>query len=314
MGKNKKNALLKKVVFGSSAGMICMAIVIIVPVLMILDFFGANITDNYVENNMDYADKYKETLNKALKNGYGYVPLNRILYFYLEDEKLSFYDIYIDNIDRDSNKLMPISEVCVLNKYKIYDVCKELDSSDQLDVEQNKPFVPPIDFSKATVTSFFMEERIVFGKSDVHSAWDLAAGNKTPVKAVCDGEVIQVSFTQKENVTNTSAGGGNQIKIKCVIDEEVKYTVWYAHLYPDTAKVKVGDNVKAGDELAGVGTTGYSTGPHLHYQVQLDGNNVDGMSLIDFSDKMPTFRPNTNFDLDPYPRLKPGEISNFNHN
>lgn len=314
MGKNKKNALLKKVVFGSSAGMICMAIVIIVPVLMILDFFGANITDNYVENNMDYADKYKETLNKALKNGYGYVPLNRILYFYLEDEKLSFYDIYIDNIDRDSNKLMPISEVCVLNKYKIYDVCKELDSSDQLDVEQNKPFVPPIDFSKATVTSFFMEERIVFGKSDVHSAWDLAAGNKTPVKAVCDGEVIQVSFTQKENVTNTSAGGGNQIKIKCVIDEEVTYTVWYAHLYPDTAKVKVGDNVKAGDELAGVGTTGYSTGPHLHYQVQLDGNNVDGISLIDFSDKMPTFRPNTNFDLDPYPRLKPGEISNFNHN
>lgn len=314
MGKNKKNALLKKVVFGSSAGMICMAIVIIVPVLMILDFFGANITDNYVENNMDYADKYKETLNKALKNGYGYVPLNRILYFYLEDEKLSFYDIYIDNIDRDSNKLMPISEVCVLNKYKIYDVCKELDSSDQLDVEQNKPFVPPIDFSKATVTSFFMEERIAFGKSDVHSAWDLAAGNKTPVKAVCDGEVIQVSFTQKENVTNTSAGGGNQIKIKCVIDEEVTYTVWYAHLYPDTAKVKVGDNVKAGDELAGVGTTGYSTGPHLHYQVQLDGNNVDGISLIDFSDKMPTFRPNTNFDLDPYPRLKPGEISNFNHN
>lgn len=314
MGKKKKNALLKKVVFGSSAGMICMAIVIIVPVLMILDFFGANITDNYVENNMDYADKYKETLNKALKNGYGYVPLNRILYFYLEDEKLSFYDIYIDNIDRDSNKLMPISEVCVLNKYKIYDVCKELDSSDQLDVEQNKPFVPPIDFSKATVTSFFMEERIVFGKSDVHSAWDLAAGNKTPVKAVCDGEVIQVSFTQKENVTNTSAGGGNQIKIKCVIDEEVTYTVWYAHLYPDTAKVKVGDNVKAGDELAGVGTTGYSTGPHLHYQVQLDGNNVDGMSLIDFSDKMPAFRPNTNFDLDPYPRLKPGEIPNFNHN
>ena len=83
MVKKKKNALLKKVVFGSSAGMICMAIVIIVPVLMILDFFGANITDNYVENNMDYADKYKETLNKALKNGYGYVPLNRILYFYL---------------------------------------------------------------------------------------------------------------------------------------------------------------------------------------------------------------------------------------
>ena len=35
--------------------------------------------------------------------------------------------------------------------------------------------------------------------------------------------------------------------------------------------------------LAGIGTTGYSTGPHLHFQVKRDGNNVDGMSLIDFT-------------------------------
>lgn len=279
-----------------------MALIIIIPVLMILDFFGANITDDYVENNMDYADMYKETINKALKNGYGYVPLNRILYFYLEDDKLSFYDIYIDNIDRDSNKLAQISDVCSLNKYKIYEGCKDVDFSDQLDEEQNKPFVSPIDFSKATITSFFMEERIVFGESDVHSAWDFAAGNKTPVYATCDGIVTQVSFTQKENVTNTSAGGGNQIKIKCDIDDEVTYTVWYAHLYPDTSKVKEGDTVKSGDEIAGVGTTGYSTGPHLHYQVQLDGNNVDGMSLIDFSDKTPAYTPSfdTFLDTNPY--------------
>lgn len=300
--KDKKGKLLKKVVFGSSIGMVAMALIIIIPVLMILDFFGANITDDYVENNMDYADMYKETINKALKNGYGYVPLNRILYFYLEDDKLSFYDIYIDNIDRDSNKLAQISDVCALNKYKIYEGCKDLDSSDQLDEEQNKPFVSPIDFSKATITSFFMEERIVFGESDIHSAWDLAAGNKTPVYATCDGIVTQVSFTQKENVTNTSAGGGNQIRIECEIDDEVTYTVWYAHLYPDTAKVKEGDTVKAGDEIAGVGTTGYSTGPHLHYQVQFDGSNVDGMSLIDFSDKTPTYTPSfdTGLDTNPY--------------
>ena len=207
--KKKKGGLLKKIIFGSSLGMVTMALIIIIPCLMILDFFGANITDDYVENNMDYADQYRETLNKALKNGYGYVPLNRLLYFYLEDDKLSFYDIYIDNIDRDTNKMKPISDVCSLPKYKTYSGCKELDSSDQIDEEVNKPFVPPIDFSKATVTSFFMEERIVFGKSDVHSAWDLAAGNKTPVKAVCDGKITKVSFPYKDNVTNTSGGGGN---------------------------------------------------------------------------------------------------------
>ena len=68
--------------------------------------------------------------------------------------------------------------------------------------------------------------------------------------------------------------------------------------------------VKANDELAGVGTTGYSTGPHLHYQVKYNGNNVDGMSLIDFSDKTPTFRPPYGgFDNNPYQPLNP----NLNH-
>ena len=308
-GKKLKGGLIKKIVFGSSIGMVTTALVIIIPCLMILDFFGANITDDYVENNMDYADQYRETLNKALKNGYGYVPLNRILYFYLEDDKLSFYDIYVDNIDRDSNKMKPISEVCTLPKYKIYSGCKELDSSEQIDEDVNKPFVSPIDFSKATVTSFFMEERIVFGTAGVHQAWDLAAGNKTPVYSVCDGEVIQVSFRYSENVTDKNGGGGNQIKIKCEIDEEVTYTVWYAHLYPGTSKVKENDKVTAGQEIAGVGTTGYSTGPHLHYQVQYESNNVDGMSLIDFSDKTPIFRPPNGFDNNPYQPLNP----NLNH-
>ena len=141
--KNKKkgNGLIKKIVFGSSIGMVTMALIIIIPCLMILDFFGANITDDYVENNMDYADQYKETLNKALKNGYGYVPLNRILYFYLEDDKLSFYDIYVDNIDRESNKMKPISDVCTLPKYKTFSGCKDLDKSDQIDEEVNKPLI-----------------------------------------------------------------------------------------------------------------------------------------------------------------------------
>ena len=56
----------------------------------------------------------------------------------------------------------------------------------------------------------------------------------------------------------------------------------YAHLFPKSAKVKVGDKVESGQELASVGTTGNSTGNHLHFQVMQNGINVDGMSLIDF--------------------------------
>ena len=71
----------------------------------------------------------------------------------------------------------------------------------------------------------------------------------------------------------------------------------------DTAKVKVGDSVTAGQEIAGVGTTGYSTGPHLHYQVMFNGENVDGMSLIDFSDKLP--KPSFGSTTPSYPGLNP---------
>ena len=293
MDKNKKSKILK-IVMGSTTGLVVISLIILVPVLMVLDFFGANITDNYVENNMDYADMYKETLNTAIKDGYGYVPLNRILYFYLENDKLSFIEIYKDNIDLEDNRLKEISEVCTLPKYKIYEVCKDIDE-DQVDEIQNKPFVSPVDFSKITITSFFMEERIVFGKAGVHQAWDLAGGNKTPVKSVCDGTIKKVSFKYSENVTDKNGGGGNQITLECPIDDSLTYTVIYAHLYPDSARVKEGDSVKAGDEIAGIGTTGYSTGPHLHYQVEVESSVVDGMSLIDFSDKNPNlpYNPGT---------------------
>ena len=68
---SKKKRVLK-IILGSSSGLIIMFLIILIPVLMVLDFFGANITDNYVENNMDYADMYLEATNKAIKNNFGY--------------------------------------------------------------------------------------------------------------------------------------------------------------------------------------------------------------------------------------------------
>lgn len=281
-----KNKIVK-IILGSSTLSIIVLMIVLIPCLMLLDFFGANITDDYVENNMDYAPAYLNVANKYIKAGNGYVSLSRILYFYLENDKLTFDEIYYDNLDPETKQVLPVSDVCLLNKYKTLSVCDSyaIDDSNQINELQLKPLSKPMDFSKITITSFFKQERVVFGKQDVHSAWDLAAPNKTPLLSVCDGEVDSVSFKFSENKTDTSGGGGNTIKIKCEIEDGPTYYVTYAHLYPDSGKVKAGDKVTAGTEIAGVGTTGYSTGPHLHFQVQTeDGSLVDGMSLVNFSD------------------------------
>lgn len=243
---------------------------------------------------------YVPVVNKHIKNGDGYVSLSRIVYFYNANDKLTFEEIYVDNLDKELKQVKPISEVCKMDKYKYLYVCKsnEIRNSGQIDEIQNKPFITPLPLSNMNVTSYFMHERVIYGKQNIHKAWDLGAPAETPVYAVCDGVVITNSFTYTENLPNTNdSNGGNHIKIKCDEVDDVQYTIWYAHLYPKSSKVKLNQRVTKGTQIAGVGTTGYSTGNHLHFQVMdKDGKNIDGMSLIDFTynfiSNKPGFKPN----------------------
>ncbi len=254
------------------------------PIFIIMGFFGANVTDDYVENNYEFATIYRNVLNKNLKYGKGYVSLSRILYFYLEDNSLSFEEIYKDNLDTDLNKQTTIYDTCTLDKYKSMSVCKgeNIESSNQINVDMNKPFNSPLEISDLNVTSFFMQERIVYGEFDVHGGWDFSSPSETPVYSVCDGIVENVKFNEKQNVINISGGYGNMIKIKCEL-EDITYSVIYGHLFPNSTNLKVGEEVKHWQEIAGVGTTGYSTGNHLHFEVYNDTKRIDGVSLIDFN-------------------------------
>jgi len=77
-------------------------------------------------------------------------------------------------------------------------------------------------------------------------------------------------------VDSGGAAGGNGIIIQG--DDGVRY--WYWHAATGTAKVKAGDHVEVGQELAGAGMTGYATGVHLHFQIMLpDPNNPDGKGI-----------------------------------
>lgn len=252
---------------------------------MIYSFFGGEISDSgYVEGNIDYADEYITVLNDNITtNLNGYVPLSRLIYFYLEDDSLSLKSIYENNLDYELKTIKPISDVCS-ESYNSFFVCKEseISSSNQSDEYPYKPFNAPIKFEDATITSFFGSERIVFDEFDIHYAWDFGASAETKVYSIGEGIVKTVRFNQSKNETDKDNGAGNYIIIEYDIDE-IQYDVLYGHLYPSSSKVKEGDMVNSWQEIASVGTTGYSTGNHLHWEVSVNGNKIDGMSLIDFN-------------------------------
>lgn len=281
----KKSNLILKIIGSSTVLTISFVMVIIICVLMILDFFGTNLTKEKVQNNSEFASAYKQSVNQNLKNGY--VPLQRILYFYLEDSSLSFDTLYKMNQSVENKTTRDIESVCEDERVKNNGACTKSN------IEDNKEYlsVPtgnfnfPLD-SEFTVTSFYNQQRIIYGEENLHSGWDFAASAKTPVYSVCNGSVYKVNYTQDKNIPYDQSGNsvGNSITIKCDKDYLETYYVVYHHLYPKSSKVKVKDEVNHWTEIASVGTTGHSTGNHLHYQVyNSEWQLIDGMQLIDLN-------------------------------
>ena len=110
------------------------------------------------------------------------------------------------------------------------------------------------------------------GASSWHGGVDFTPGESTPVGAIADGVVISV-----DGASTTTYG--NYVEVQHVIDG-VQVVSLYAHLETGSITVKAGDTVSVGDQLGTVGTTGASTGPHLHLEVRVEGNTVDPMYFL----------------------------------
>lgn len=273
-----------KLILGSGTCLTIISMVLIICILMIYNFFGGEITSSgLVEGNIEYSEDYLKALNKYVKNNEGYVSLSRIVYFYNEDDDLKFNDIYKENLDSELKMIKPISDVCSEN-YSIYDVCEDenIEISNQVDEYSYKPFKSPVNFKDITITSYFGEERIIYDNYDIHYAWDFAGAVKTPVFSIGDGIVKKVRFNQNENKINKENGLGNYIEIEYKIENEIFRSI-YGHLYPNSTNLKEGQIVKMGDKIAEIGTTGYSTGNHLDWQLYQNNKVIDGMDLIDFN-------------------------------
>lgn len=141
------------------------------------------------------------------------------------------------------------------------------------------PSVPPLlpDHSKVHLSSGFgYRTDPVFGGGEAHGGQDMATATGTPVYATGDGTVVKASFQFN--------GYGNEI----VIDHGYGYQTRYAHL--SVIIISEGMHVKRGEQIGNVGSTGKSTGPHLHYEVVYRGNRVNPMNFMDFNMPLDEYR------------------------
>lgn len=101
-----------------------------------------------------------------------------------------------------------------------------------------------------------------------HTGVDIAPAYGTPIQAIAAGEVTTVS--------NGGRAIGAYIKIRHNIDGKNIDSV-YGHIIADDTTLKVGDKVTVGQTIAHVGNTGRSTGPHLHFELHINGQTTDPM-------------------------------------
>ena len=113
---------------------------------------------------------------------------------------------------------------------------------------------------------FGMRKHPILGFNKKHSGTDFAAKSGTPIMASGSGTVVLAKWC---------GGGGNCVKIK----HNSTYETVYAHMKNFAKGIKKGKKVRQGQIIGYVGSTGMSTGPHLHYEVIVNGKKVNSQKL-----------------------------------
>jgi murein DD-endopeptidase MepM/ murein hydrolase activator NlpD len=128
-------------------------------------------------------------------------------------------------------------------------------------VPYRKPVIGEVEFT----SGFGVRSDPFLGRPAMHTGLDFRAATGDPVRATANGKVVSSGW---------AGGYGRMVEI----DHGNGLSTRYGHL--SEIGVKVGDSIKIGQVIGAVGSTGRSTGPHLHYETRIDGDAVDPQKFL----------------------------------
>ena len=213
--------------------------------------------------------------------------------FQRDIRKGDWFEILYEKFEDDDNKVRDTGKIIYASMYvngeeiNLYNF-KFNNSEDFYDIKgksiTKSLMKTPINGARLS-SSFGMRKHPILGYNKMHRGTDFAAPSGTPIMASGSGTVTRARWC---------GGGGNCVKIK----HNSTYETIYAHMKAFAKGIKEGRKVKQGQIIGYVGSTGLSTGPHLHYEVLVNGKKVNSQRLKLPSGKILMGEERNQFELD----------------
>ena len=194
--------------------------------------------------------------------------------FQRDIRKGDWFEIFYEKFEDDNNKVRDTGKIIYASMYvngeeiNLYNF-KYNNEEDYYDIKgksiTKSLMKTPINGARLS-SSFGMRKHPILGYNKMHRGTDFAAPSGTPIVASGSGTVTRARWC---------GGGGNCVKIK----HNSTYETIYAHMKAFAKGIKEGRKVKQGQIIGYVGSTGLSTGPHLHYEVIVNGKKVNSQRL-----------------------------------
>lgn len=142
------------------------------------------------------------------------------------------------------------------------------------DAERAQGFLLTLPVQGARISSYFSKRRYhpILKKWKAHLGVDLAVRRGTPIHAAGSGKIIRAAYT---------GAYGNLVKIR----HSDGYETRYAHMKSFRKGIRYGRYIKKGEVIGYVGTTGRSTGPHLHFELRKNGKALDPLQVVQVAKK-----------------------------